>query len=403
MASQRKRLERALRGCAEAGVPDAMDLWPAVRERVTEERVDVGPANEGRAEAETRRRRWSPLLVPNTPLGWGLAAISLLILGVGIYTAIEPARELYRQGLPGAVETGARKDDGTASRGQGVSGPQAGQTQVADGVKVTLDRLYADAEFVMISYTIDDLKENRNIEGHPSELVPVQADDTDREPEEEASDLPPRVDLTDGGGQDFDLVGGSASHYRSVEERGTPKEHLAVFSPSETLEADGEQRFRFKIVVEEMGIFLPGEDSAPSKTDSNVGPFVFDLSIPVRPAPVVRVDEEVTNGGIPLTLDRVVNSPALPQAWICFEPPDDDYRDWTPWLAMEDSGPENEAMGPFEVGDGCWSLALADPVEGSSSITVSELVGFPHNPTDPRQGPKTIRGPWTFEFDAPAR
>ena len=182
-----------------------------------------------------------------------------------------------------------------------------------------------------------------------------------------------------------------------------PKEHLAVFAPSERLKAEGEQRFRFKIAVEETGIFLPGKNSAPANPDSKVGPFAFDLEVPVRPAPVVQVDEEDTAEGISVTLDRVVNSPELPQAWICFEPLDDDYRDWTPWLAAQDSGPENEAMSPFQVGDGCWSLTLAGPVEGRSSITVAALDGFPRDPSDMREGPKTVRGPWTFEFEAPAR
>ncbi|CAA9509308.1 MAG: hypothetical protein AVDCRST_MAG05-2923 [uncultured Rubrobacteraceae bacterium] len=402
MASQRKRLEKALRGCAEAGVPDTMDLWPAVKERTTGERASAEPAGQG-GNAEPHRRNRVPQFVPNTPLGWVLAAVSVLIVGVGIYAAAEPVRELFRQGLPGTVEIGTKKGGGTASHGEGTSGPQAGQTLVADDVKVTLNRVYADAQFVMIGYTIEDLKEDRNIGGHPSELTPIQIDDTDRTPEVETSDLPPRVNLTDGSGQDFDLVGGSTSHSQGVEEQQTPKEHLAVFAPSERLKAEGEQRFRFKIAVEETGIFLPGKNSAPTNPDSKVGPFAFDLEVPVRPAPVVQVDEEDTAEGISVTLDRVVNSPELPQAWICFEPPDDDYRDWTPWLAAQDSGPENEAMSPFQVGDGCWSLTLAGPVEGRSSITVAALDGFPRDPSDMREGPKTVRGPWTFEFEAPAR
>ena len=403
MANQRKRLEKALRGCADAGVPDTMDLWPVVKERVSVGRVSTELAGQGESSpAPPRRRSRAPQLFPNTPLGWVLAGVSVLIIGVGIYAAAEPVRELYRQGLPGTVETGARKDGGTASRGDGTSGPQAGQTREADGVKVTLNRVYADAKFVMIGYTIEDLKENRNIGGHPSELTPIQIDDTDRTPEQEASDLPPRVNLTDRSGQDFDLVGGSTSHSQSVKDQQTPKEHLAVFSPSKSLETDGEQHLRFEVAVEEAGVFLPGKNSAPTNPDSNVGPFAFELEVPVRPAPVVQVGEEETVGGTSVTLDRVINSPELPQAWICFEPPDDDYRDWTPWLATQDSGPENEAMSPFKVGNGCWSQALAAPVEGRSSITVAALDGYARNPSDAREGPKTVRGPWTFEFEAPS-
>jgi hypothetical protein len=40
VSERRKRLERALRGCAERGVPaETVDLWPAIRERVSGERM----------------------------------------------------------------------------------------------------------------------------------------------------------------------------------------------------------------------------------------------------------------------------------------------------------------------------------------------------------------------------
>jgi hypothetical protein len=44
-------------------------------------------------------------------------------------------------------------------------------------------------------------------------------------------------------------------------------------------------------------------------------------------------------------------------------------------------------------------------VEGRTSVAVAYLDGMPTGPSDPGQtrvNPKTIRGPWTFEFEAPA-
>ena len=69
---------------------------------------------------------------------------------------------------------------------------------------------------------------------------------------------------------------------------------------------------------------MPGEKPA-------AGPFVFDFEVPVRPAPTIKVNEEVEVKGISLTLKEVVASPANPQAVVCFAPPDEGHR-WQPWL-----------------------------------------------------------------------
>ena len=44
-------------------------------------------------------------------------------------------------------------------------------------------------------------------------------------------------------------------------------------------------------------------------------------------------------------------------------------------------------------------------VEGRTSVAVASLEGMPTGPLDSKQtrvNPKTSRGPWTFEFEAPA-
>lgn len=109
---QRKHLEKALRECAELGVPETTDPWPQIRERVTgermsRERTSEEHASEERVAAEPHRRRaWSPQLVPNTPLGWVLAVLSVLILGTALYVASGPVGELFRYGLPGPAAPG---------------------------------------------------------------------------------------------------------------------------------------------------------------------------------------------------------------------------------------------------------------------------------------------------------
>lgn len=102
-------------------------------------------------------------------------------------------------------------------------------------------------------------------------------------------------------------------------------------------------------------------------------------------------------------LERVVGSPLLPQAVVCFEPPDDE-RSWMPVLKYGESYEEGVGTSPRKLEDGCWSLMMVAPVEGRSSVTVTNLEGMPRGGPPPGTTTinlKTIRGPWTFEFEAP--
>jgi hypothetical protein len=99
----------------------------------------------------------------------------------------------------------------------------------------------------------------------------------------------------------------------------------------------------------------------------------------------------------------VVDSPILPQAVLCFEPPDDEHR-WEPWL--EDDGTyEKVTSNPQKLGERCWSLMMGRAVEGHTSVMVAYLEGMPRGGGMPSDAetfrPKRIHGPWTFEFEAP--
>ncbi len=110
MADRSKRhLERVLRECAESGVPETASPWPVIRERLgwrdpEEARASEARTNEGRAAEAPHVRR--PLLVPDRPLGWALAVLSVLILGLGAYAASGPVRELFGGGPLGPGSPG---------------------------------------------------------------------------------------------------------------------------------------------------------------------------------------------------------------------------------------------------------------------------------------------------------
>jgi hypothetical protein len=391
VSEQRRRLERALRGCAERGAPaDTVDLWPVVRERVGGARMAGTPTDDERTAGGTRR----PLRPVHAPVALALAALSVLILGLIAFAAAGPVGEFVQNGAPGPGEaTDGGQPDGPDG-GSGVAyrlfrgavpgggGEEIGQTKTADGARVTLGWAYADEEFVVVGVEARDLDGPRKVDGLPKDYGPVflQPALIGEEGGNEA-ELPPRVDITDASGEAFTNVDGMTQYPGAV----------AVFEAPEGLEAGREHRFRLEVPLYEgpMG----GEKPA-------AGPFVFDFAIPVRPVPEVEVDQEVTTKGITLTLDRVVNSPSRPQAVVCIAPPDDGHT-WTPWLER-DGMPVDAATAPRPLGDGCWARTLAEPVEGPSSVTVAYLHGMPRDASDPDEDGKKVRGPWTFEFEAPA-
>ncbi len=140
----------------------------------------------------------------------------------------------------------------------------------------------------------------------------------------------------------------------------------------------------------------PANDDLPYQVETG-DPFVFDFEIPVRPAPTVQVDQKVEAGGVTLTLDRVIDSPARPEAVFCFEPPDDEHEWYLYDLTGGSSITQNE--------DNCQAYVLRSGLERRSTLTVTRLEGIlpPRADTGEKKSMRTIRGPWTFEFEVPER
>jgi hypothetical protein len=421
MTEQRERLERALHGCAEEGVPGGVDLWPQIRDRVDRERTTGTQVSEERA-ASWPRHRWSPHLVPNTPLGYALAIISLLILGAGAYAASGAIGELWQHGLPGPAgpgvgeHTGGEQTDGGSGDSQlmfqealpGGEGPvfgeEIGLERTVEGARVTLERAYADEEFVVVAYSVQDLKEDRRNAGNPAALEPIFVS---KQNENVPSTPGRRSELTDEDGRHFPSIDGMhqvAGPGSSPKEVQAPKMSTTVFETPEGLRPSRNHGFRLQIILEETAVpssMKEAEEGIRGEEKPPIGPFAFDFEIPLRPVPVVEVDQKQTTKGITLTLKRVINSPGRPQAVICIEPPDNDHL-WHP--SVEQTGfPSDEPPSPNRLKGNCWSMGLGDPVEGRSSVTVTEIWGIPQTEEAMRKdedGPE-IRGPWTFEFEAP--
>jgi hypothetical protein len=387
VSEQRRRLERALRGCAEGWTPRTADPWPAIRERVSGTAAGRG-AGEGGARAREDRAadgaRRRPPLVPNRPLGWALAVLSVLIVGAGVYGASGPLREVFRDGLPGSVGAGsgegaARVPSTQPDANLAALRTELDRTKTQDGTKVTLDWAYADERYVAVGL------HTQNLDGSDVVLQPSLWDDTVGN----EAELPPYLKITNASGQDFDSVGGGT--LLGPDRTGAD----ATFDAPEGIETGREHRFRLEVPLMEeprVGVKASGKPKP--------GPFVFDFEIPVRPAPTIELNQRAEAEGVAMTLRRVVASPVVPQAVVCFEAPDNGHR-WTPWFEDDGSYPK-VTSNPQKLGDGCWSLTMDRAVEGHTSVTVDHLEGFPASGNGTTVQPKTIHGPWTFEFEAPA-
>jgi len=399
VSEQRRRLERALRECTERGAPaDTVDLWPAIKERVIAQVTSGTPASRAQASEDRvahgpRRRR--PLLVPDRPLGWVLTALSVLILGAGVYAASGLVREFLGNGLPGpgssgpAEATNPKQTDGPVggrmiaermfrSEVPGVGGEKLRESKSAGGARVTLVRAHADADSVVVAFTLEDLRGGRRVDGHPAELQP-------------GFDMGSfGVRLADESGTEFGFVtGGGQVSSGPNQILGGPKAHSVVYRPEGGLEPDAEHRFRLEIPVVAVPVTRLGVDSDGFR---RVGePLVFEFEVPVQPARVVEVNEKATADNITLKLERVTDSPGQPEAVICMEPREG-VRSWFP------GGGDLSYEGfKWLKGEGdCLEMVLRNgPLAGPSSLTVEQVE------LNPASDGEVIRGPWTFEFEVP--
>lgn len=376
MTEQRERFEEAIRGCAEQGVPDGVDLWPSISRRVDERAVSSPP--------RSPRRVW---LVPKTRAGWALALLVVLLFCTGAYAARDVLYKTFRGELPGA-------------RGP-VYGEKIDQTKTAGGARVTLGWAYADEKFVVVGFDVEDLAGERRVAGQPADLQSVLVSEEPGYEGRIEREFPDRVDLTDEGGTEFRSVGGQQQGSEGPENMMEgPNSNSAVFEAEGRIEPGDKHRFHLQIPLQEWAVAAPPGEKWPDPEP--VGePFVFEFEVPVRPAPVFEVNQQDTAGGITLTLERVSNSPARPQGVFCFDPPNDEH-DW--FLTGGDLAGEG---GPVAGKGHCREMLLNVPLEGRSSVTVAQIEGIiPRCPSGNDEAcanrDRTIHGPWTFEFEVPA-
>jgi hypothetical protein len=294
-------------------------------------------------------------------------------------------------------------------------------TKTASGARVTLNWVYAEENYVSIGYQVENLKDNRQVAGHPAELQPLlgfgYGKPTPREKEylKKYNLETEIVALTDERGTEFrmgDNLGTISGGPKPVE---GPLENLVAFKPKEDLKPSKEHDFRLQISLYESAVVgLQGKQPPPEPFPGD--PFVFEFEVPVHAVSVVDVNQKATAKGVTLRLDRVIDSPGRPRAVICYEPPDDKHS----WLSY---GGEGTFQGGWSTsgwaGTGsmrsippakCQKLMLKSPAQGRTSVEVRMLEGWPDCQSFKEEAAwqacmekryRTIRGPWRFDFKVP--
>ena len=348
-----------------------------------------------------RLKSW---LLPRTCGGCALTFLLLSLLFVVLVYSVRD--DLYRTYL------GLQPDAQNVGKTAYAASERLELKKTAGGARVTVNSVYAEEDYVVVGYEVEDLTEGRRVGEHPAELQPLIGFEGDEEPYQKDGLGNDIVELTDESGTDFRMVdnSGEMSGGPTNMARG-PLQNMVAFEPGQRLEPGERHRFSLKIPLVESPVVAPGQ-KRPLEQPFDGGPFVFDFEVSVRAVQVVDVSLKDTAEGVTLTLDRVINSPGKPQAVVCYEAPDDEHS-WLLWGGkgtLEGGWGSSGSMKGISS-SGCQKLQLRVPLEGQSALEVAAINGTRICPSDDTkaaeecfaeidEGP-SIRGPWRFEFEVP--
>lgn len=363
--NKHERISAALHEYAEMRVPETADPWPEIREQVA-----IG-------ERSRRRSSQRPRFAPRMKMGWTFAALIALF----------------------AVSTGALAAGGIMDVLDFISGETVpyiqkhklgtpvGEEISRDGVTVTIDRVYADSAYVVVGFHVKGLGKLGDKSDNPRD------------------DLFARMGLSDPtGSKEFVMTRGHWQSWVPSNDAapGVPtppkgsQASVVVFESPTRLNSGENYRFQAKV-----SLFNRIDSRRP------ILPwFVFDLDVPVKSAPVIEVNQTVEANEIPITLTRVVNSPARAYAHLCFDPPKGKYDLPVVKTGFLGLGGGHIADIPVnhrnDVGgvaaEGCATYNFGKTLydqPGRHYLTVTELYAADPEVRD------TIKGPWRFSFKVP--
>ena len=345
----REGLEQELRGYFQVEVKKiepSSEWWDRAISRLTEQK---------------HRSRWFGFM-PKTRLAWALLPLVLLLIGGAAYGASSLIKELFQKYAIDVEKAGLAQE--------------LDLSETIDGVTVKLERAYADANVVLVGFTVSGPKTRYYADF--GELSTV-----------EGQSLPVMLGMGFVPGSDIILGEWGDSERVAM---------IATFDASSVKGMPSELNLRLETSIADSPILGEKQDS--------VGPFIFEFSVPFHAGKVINSGQTVESGGVPITLEQVIITPWATRAVFQFQPNENRYLPVTSlklpggdvknaWFS-KDAGTSSEQ---FIVGDFTGQA-------GEWTIAVNELVIMPDasgqkEGTHPASDTQRLTGPWIFHVDVP--
>ena len=340
--------------CATQAVPDSLSLWPSIHSRL---------------EARQRRSSGAPKVFRGS-LRWAFLSLILVVaLTATAYAGSPVVRKLFQQMWPGANESGLVQN--------------INLSQTINGVTVTLENAYADANRIFVGFTVKDTAKR---------YIPHQMKLTDAT----GTEFPGQLGMGVGGQSDIlgmELPPGEGSsiwQFDAAAVKGMPQELNLSFET----------------------YFSPMTKHAGPR----IGPFTFDFTMPFVAGQVIWVDQTAEADGVLVTLEKVVITPSETRAFIRIDSPEAE-KDWRPIIALELPNGTSKGFALSSHLDGrtrAYSfLGDFSDQHGEWILKVTELVSFDVPPIEEIQERKIVEltesqmkrtrltGPWVFPLEVP--
>jgi hypothetical protein len=310
--------------------------------------------------------------LPRTRLAWALVPLAILLVGGTAYAAISLMGGFFQTLAPDVEKAGLVV--------------KLDLSHTIDGVTVRLEQGYADSNTVLIGYTV--MGRNARYSPDARELSLV-------------------------GGQDLPGMGGLGYVPTLNLLNWHPAETTAVaaFDASVVEGMPAELNLRFETTV--------GDSPTVAGSDTTWGPFVFNFTLPFHAGKTVIVGQTTEAAGVPITLEKVIITPAATGAVFRFY---DDYKDNVnrPLMlsSLQPSGGSADNSNPDAVRESFTWLGESYSLQGFPgdftdrpgewTLTVTELVFRPQRPAGQTgdfggkaSDIKRLTGPWVFRFEVP--
>lgn len=310
---------------------------------------------------QSYRTSWKATM-PTTRLGWiALGLIVVLASSTAAYALSPQLRQLF-----------TRADAGLLYIEQANLGQELSLSQTTNGFTISVERVYADANRIIIGYNITSPKLTNN--------------------------FATALQLTDNAGTTFPV-----QEIRSTAVQNTTRAFIASFDATSVQNPPGGMRLSV-----ELGETKPASNPKEENKWYSVGtPVSFNFNIDTKvDRRIVDLRQTAQSSGIVLRLEQVRISPTGVNAILCNDSSDNGAIRWlsSGTLSTGVTGVDRIQSEASAIGtEGCHTLKFPAPQyyeqSGEWTLTVNELTA----PDHVQGNDKRVTGTWTFRFSVPVK